>query len=360
LLYLLKNNFYLIFILVGISFHSISQEKQAVSVNIALWYQGKPGAVSISFDDASYTQYTSAYPILAAYGIKGTFSVVGEWTGEDPVYTAEPGSFEIKKMGWAELIELAENGHELAAHGYYHEKYNKNLDVADLVVDMKQIKDLIEFKTDRKVFTLNYPYSYASGNIPLAAAEVGYLFGRTGLDTINPPSPPDRYLLATQAILNQDDPDSILFRKWVDRSKDNWLILMYHHFFTENSKEMEIIRLHNVKNSYSVPPDVFEMQIKVLVKAGYWIAPICEIGKYIMERDNTEIRTVETEKKIHIFTFTNLDKNIYDHPLTIEAKLPWNKVKVEGSLCDGIFQTNDSKLYIDVLPETELILSKEQ
>lgn len=330
-----------------------------IRAQITPWYQNKPGAVSISFDDASYTQYTSAYPVLEKYNIKGTFSVVGEWVDEQPAYTAEEGFFEIKRMGWQQLLELFDHGHELAAHGYNHQKYDKQLPVPDLVLEMKKIKTLIESRTNSKVYTLNYPYSYASGNIPEAAREAGYLFGRTGLDTINPPSPDNRYLLASKAVLNEDQPDSSEFRDWINQSKGNWLILMYHHLFPMESKEMDIIRSHQVEYSYSLPPEEFEHQIEALVAAGYWIAPIGEIGRYIDERDHTEVKTITLKKKIYIYTVNNLDNSIYNLPLTLEIEIPWKKVKIEGSLHDGIVKTQNNKLFISVLPESQLILSKE-
>lgn len=337
----------------------MGQSDQIIKAKITTWYQNKPGAVSISFDDACYTQYSYAYPVLEKYQIKGTFSVVGEWVDDQAAYTAEPGSFEIKRMGWEQLLELFDHGHELAAHGYNHQKYDKQLPVPDLVTEMKQIKTLIESRTNSQVYTLSYPYSFASGNIPKAVREAGYLFGRTGLDTINPPDPDDKHLLASIAILNIDQPDSSEFRDWIDQSKGNWLILMYHHLYSLESKEMEIIRSHQVKYSYSVTPEEFENQIAVLVASGYWIAPISEIGRYIEERENTDVRTISLKKKIYIYTVTNLDKSIYNLPLTLEIEVPWKRVKIEGSLNDGLFKTQNNRLFISVLPESQLILSKE-
>jgi peptidoglycan/xylan/chitin deacetylase (PgdA/CDA1 family) len=335
------------------------QDSKKVTARITTWYQNKPGAVSVSFDDASYSQHTAAYPILEKLGIKATFSIVGEWVGEAPAFSAEPGSMEIKKMGWPQLLELYDQGHELAAHGYTHEKYDKLMPVPNLVEEMNKIKTLIESRIQTKVYTMNYPYSYASGNIPIAAEEAGYLFGRTGLDTVNPSSPGNMYLLATHVILNETSPDSVIFQNWLDQAKGNWLILMYHHLFEEGSKEMEIIRSHDVVNSYSLSPFQFEKQMKSLVSVNYWVAPVSTIGKYITERDNTEIRVIRTKKKIYINTFTNLNKNVYNHPLTIEVELPWKKVSVQGSLNDGIFTTEERKLYIDAYPEKQIVITKE-
>jgi len=341
------------------SLNVLGQDSKQVTARITTWYQNKPGAVSVSFDDASYSQYSAAYPVLEKLGIKGTFGIVGEWVGEEPAFSAEPGSMEIKKMGWPQLLELYDHGHELAAHGYTHEKYDKLLPVPDLVEEMKKIKTLIESRTHTKVYTMNYPYSYASGNIPIAAEESGYLFGRTGLDTINPSSPGNMYLLATHVILNASSPDSGTFQNWLDQAKGNWLILMYHHLFEEGSKEMEIIRSHNVVNTYSLTPFQFEKQMKSVDLADYWVAPISAVGKYITQRDNTEVRVIRTKKKIYINTFTNLNKNVFNHPLTIEIELPWKNVGVQGSRNDGIFKTGERKLFIDAYPEKQIIITKE-
>lgn len=349
----------LLIFLISITCHVFSQRRTELKATITTWYQNKPGAVSISFDDAGYTQYSFAYPVLERHNIKGTFSIVGEWVAEQPLYTAEPDQFEIQKMGWQQLLELHDHGHELAAHGYYHVRYDKFAPVPDLAVEMRKIRTLIETRTNSRVFTLNYPYSFASGNIPEAAREAGFMFGRTGLDTINPPAPYNMYLLATHVILNSEKPDPTLFRNWCDQAKGNWLILMYHHFFPLKSKEMELIRLHDVDYSYSIPPETFEKQIQTLIGTGYWIAPVSEVGKYITERDNTEVRTIRCRDQIYIHTVTNLDKELYDRPLTLEVTTPWKKVCVEGSLNDGVFQTENNMLYIDFMPETELILTKD-
>ena len=335
------------------------QKDNSVNAHFTTWYENKAGAISISFDDASFTQYEYAYPILKKFNLKATFSLVGEWTEDYPSFSAEPGCFEIQKMGWKQLEELSNNGHEIAAHGYYHRKYDKHKAVPELVLEMNKIKTLIESKTHATVYTIHYPYSYASVNIPIAAKEAGFLFGRTGLDTVNGANPRQMYLLASNAILNNESPDSVKFQKWINQAKGNWLILIYHHLFLNHSKEMELIRFHKVQNCYSLLPETFEKQMEKIIASGYWIAPIASIGKYIIERNNTKIKTVESKKKIYIYTFTNLDTDIYNQALTIEIELNWKRAKIEGSLQDGIVEIQNNKLLVNILPENELILSKE-
>jgi peptidoglycan/xylan/chitin deacetylase (PgdA/CDA1 family) len=337
---------------------SSAQYKGRAGAEITTWFQDKPGAISITFDDAAYSQYTNAYPVLTKYGIKATFSIVSEWVGEEPRFSSEDDSFDILKMGWPQLLELLEQGHELAAHGYRHEKYDKLMPVPELTDKMKQIKDLIESRTHEPVLTINYPYSYASANIPEAAREAGYLFGRTGLDTINSPSPSDMYMLASHAILNENSPDSTTLSKWIGEAKGNWLILMYHHFFGEGSRELGIMLAHGVQYTYSITPARFSKQIERLVSSGCWLAPVCSVGKYIAERDNTEIQTTRSRKAVHVYSTTSLDKRVYDQPLTLKIRIPWRKTRVEGSLTDGDYEPKNNSLLINFIPGREIVLKK--
>lgn len=337
------------------------QEPGKIKARFTTWYQNKAGAISLSFDDAGYSQYEFAYPLLEKYGFKGTFSIVGEWVAEEPTGFAETGYFEIKRMGWKQLLELHDHGHELSAHGMLHQRYDKFLPVAELTGQMSEIKTLIESRINDRVYTIHYPYSYASGNIPVAAGEAGYLFGRTGLDTINSSSPGtmEMYLLSSQAILNDDLPDSVKFAHWLKQTENKWLILMYHHFFTPDSKEMSIMKYHDVEYSYSISPAKFEKQLEAMAVSGYWVATIREVGKYITQRDHNEILLAIRKKKIKIDVGSSLDKTVYNQPMTIEIEIPWEKVKVEGSLNDGIFENRGNRIFIDVLPSRQIILTKE-
>jgi len=121
---------------------------------------------------------------------------------------------------------------------------------------------------------------------------------------------------------------------------------------------MTLLRKHAVKNSYSLPPEAFEWQVKQLVTSEYWIAPIQAVGKYIVERDNTVILISHQKNKMMINTTTDLNSTIYNQPLTLEVEVPWKMVSVEGSINDGILETKKHKLLIDVIPGEMTIISK--
>ena len=331
-------------------FSGFAVNGQKFSVEVCKWYQNKEGAISISFDDASYTQYEYAYPILEKYNIKATISLVGEWTHEKPTYSSEAGNFEIKKMGWNEIAELNNHGYEIAAHGYKHAKYNKHLPKTEIIQQMKEVKELIENNINTRVYTLHYPYSFTSYKIIEAAKEAGFLFCRTGRDSINPASPSDINFLYSKVILNNNKPDINQFSQWINQTNGKWLILMYHHLFPESSKETKIMEYHKVKNTYSVFPETFEEQIGIIANSNYWAAPISTIGKYIIERDNLKIKTKKIGKNIIINTETEIDTSIYNQAISLKITLPWHKVSVKGSTNDKIYEVKNNELLIDFIP----------
>lgn len=353
------HNLLLIIPAILISLQLSGQQQDIFSAKFTTWYQNKPGAVSVSFDDAGYSQYIYAYPVMEQYGFKGTFSIVGEWVQDDTSRFAEPGFFGINRMGWKQLLELKDHGHELAAHGMLHKKYDKYAPVPELAAMMNEIKSLIESKSGGRVFTMHYPYSFASENIPLAAREAGYLFGRSGLDTLNAANPGNMYLLASQAMLNNEVPDSALFMKWMEQAENNWLILMYHHFFTKESGEEAIMQSHDVYNTYSVTPENFTRQMEMLASTGYWVGTISEVGKYIIQREASEIIIKAGKRKIILTVGSSLDKAVFDQPMTIELNVPWLEYHVKGSLNDGFFSEGKKMIYLNVLPGQKVILSKE-
>ena len=337
----------------------LSAQNNKFSAEISPWFQNKPGAISISFDDASYTQYEYAYPVLEKYGLKATFGLVGEWTKENATYSAEPGMFQIKKMGWKEIRELQKKGYEIAAHGYLHQKYGKFLPVDTLVKQMKKIKNLIEAHTRKTVYTLHYPYSFTSDHIVSAANKSGFLFARTGdnfqyvsYGNFNP------HLLYSQPILNDTIPNDKNFSTWLKNTKGKWMILMYHHLFPDSSKEMKIMRYHNVLHTYSLLPATFDRQMKMVAESGYWIAPEYQVGKYMIERLHTEIKLKKWCKTLYIKAKTDLDTQIYNQKLTILIRTPWHKIKILRKNKKEIQTLTDGLLSIDIYPGERLKIKK--
>lgn len=351
----MKDRIFIAFITLWIS----NLTAQDFSAEICTWKYDKSAAVSITFDDASFTQYEYAYPILSKYHFKATYSLVGEWTKEQPSYSSEPGIFKIKKMGWQQIRKLHKAGNEIASHGYRHQRYGKRLPLDTLVSQMKKAKRLIESHIDDTCYTLQYPYSFTSNKITLAAKKAGYWFGRTGSETYNNATPENLFLLKTKAILSDTIPALQEFDNWLQQANGKWLILMYHHLFPKGSKEMHILNYHKIQHTYSLLPDTFDKQMQSLSNFNYWVAPVKTVGKYVVERQNTQIKVHRCLGRFVIKLQSELS-NKYSEALTVRIKVPWEKVKVKMNGRENIYYSEQGKLLLEALPNSIIIIKKEK
>jgi hypothetical protein len=166
------------------------------------------------------------------------------------------------------------------------------------------------------------------------------------------------FLLASQSVLNSHRPDSAMFTEWMDSARGNWLILMYHHLFSPDSREMGLLEMHHVENTYSLTPDEFEKQMNWLAASGYWLAPVGAAGRYATERENTTLSVTSSPKKIIIQCSSQPDISVYDHPLTLEIFTPWEYARIEGSLNGGLVESGSKPIYINIMPGSKLTLTK--
>ena len=286
---------------------------------IADFYNNKDGAISITFDDASYGQYEYAFPILNKYKFKATFSVVGKWIDDTCGVYSENGNIFYKRLSKKNVYSLWAKGNEIAWHGLEHIAYssNSNWNMLD-----KQLRSELKYEKFKfkpiKIHTLFYPYSKTKGKVVLATKSSGFLFGRTGGNNLyNIIGDIDYYLLNSFAVYNNTNPDSMNFLNIINGSKGKWCILLYHHIILDNSKQQKIFNRHNIQNTYAITPHTFNLQMEIISKKNYWVSTIYNIGRYLLQKENSElIITVENDR---VFATINcsLDNKIYNHEMTI-------------------------------------------
>lgn len=331
------------------------QEQISPEFRITDWFENKHGAISISFDDGSMTQYTEGVPVMDKYGIKATFALITEWMSENPSLSAEKGNFSIEKFGWKQARELLANGNEIASHNEFHIKLDTVPE--DKVLSMMiNSKKTIEQNINHPVYTFVFPYSSTKPFLFPLTVKAGYLFARTGTDQTNIKNDFNFSRLATYAIYNENNPSPEDFSEKIDSAYDKWIILNYHHLFRDDSKEMNLLRFHNVTNTYSVTPAMFERQMRIARNSNHWIAPISTVGRYVRQKENSRLEITDHNDRILVKTVVDLDKTVYNVPLTLEFTTGWKVIKVSNSLNDGIYNPRNNKVYINVLPNEEIIL----
>lgn len=87
-------------------------------------WNGKPGAVSFTYDDARPSQHSNLMPQLEELKIKATFFIA---------VTGAGGDFEAKKAQW---LQYAKNGHELANHTKAHVNTPADPNAAPVITEM--------------------------------------------------------------------------------------------------------------------------------------------------------------------------------------------------------------------------------
>jgi peptidoglycan/xylan/chitin deacetylase (PgdA/CDA1 family) len=129
--------------------------------------------VSITFDDGGENQYTSFFPILVKFGLRGTFYVVTSWIGKKGI------------LNWNHLAKLYSYGNEIGSHTYSHRNLvflpRDELDF-ELYTSLTSLR-----RFDCK--TLAYPYGAYNRQV-IDCAKKYYLGGRGCFD-IN-----DRFLVS--------------------------------------------------------------------------------------------------------------------------------------------------------------------
>jgi len=330
-------------------------QKPAATFSICNYYNNRAGAVSITFDDADFSQYEYALPTLGKYNLKGNFGLVDSWLHETPSLIAEEGSFAIKRLGIKQVHDIIYEGHEVSFHGNEHKKY-AGLSTAQIIKDFQESKKSLEAKLGITISVIHYPYSNSPEIIVNAAKNAGFLFGRTGDAIPGKNTNADFMKLASIVFLNSDNPSITRLDSILANNKNSWTVLLYHHIFPKISKEYKLYEAHNVTNTYTVTPADFVKQIRLVRNSGYWIAPISAIGKYSKQRNSAVIKTTAHENAIFLRVDCPLNPEIYNHPLTIRVETKYKKFKITNCAADGTYNTRSNVLFFNIYPNQDVTI----
>ncbi|HNZ42509.1 MAG TPA: polysaccharide deacetylase family protein [Bacteroidales bacterium] len=327
----------------------------ATKFSICPYYGNRAGAVSITFDDADYSQYEYALPTLGKYNLKANFGLVDSWLHETPSLIAEEGSFAIKRLGIKQVHDIIYEGHEISFHGNEHKKY-AGMSAAQIIKDFQESKKSLEAKLGINISVIHYPYSNSPDIVVNAAKNAGFLFGRTGEATPGKNANNDFMKLNSVVFLNSENPSITILDSILANNKNSWTVLLYHHIFPKISKEYKLYESHNVTNNYTVTPADFVKQIRLVRNSGYWIAPISAIGKYSKQRNSAVIKTSAHENAIFLRVDCPLNPEIYNHPLTIRLETKNKKFRITNCAADGIYNARSNVLFFNIYPNQDVTI----
>jgi len=326
-------------------------------VAIAPFRNDAEAAVSIVFDDGKLSQYAYALPILEKHGFLASFSITTSLLS--PEKTSLEEAHLSQWMDWSYVKALSEKGHEIASHSVEHIALPE-LSPEEIVRELKDSKMQIEEKIEQPCISFVYPFSMVSPEVRKIAEEAGYICARSYGASYNELIP-DFYELKGFSILRNKNPSLVNFTRWIvgAMTAKKWLILIYHNVVPEADPELIKWKKEHVgEDTYNLYPSTFDFQIQLIKDSKLWVAPMGEVAKYLKERMHTRVQYDFGQDRIAVRLRCDLPREIYNVPLTLKMRTSWSRVKVKGSLSDGVVEVKNGMVIVDSYPNSQIIVEK--
>lgn len=132
---------------------------------------GRSRPLLITFDDASCTVLTHAFPILRAHGFRAAVFMVSSGIGGPAVWDGEGESSPHRLLSVPELALLRRHGWSMGSHSHTHARLKG---AADAAVQFGHSKRVLEAALGAEVPWFAYPYGDFDDAAKVAAARSGY------------------------------------------------------------------------------------------------------------------------------------------------------------------------------------------
>ncbi|MCX5800733.1 MAG: polysaccharide deacetylase family protein [Candidatus Eisenbacteria bacterium] len=330
----------------------------SVRARVATWPDDKDAAISVSFDDGTANQVDYALPILESLGIKATFGLCASWTGETRKTLELSKGCVRTQLSIGDARRLVRLDHEIASHGFRH-VFLDTLSGLALDHELKDSKSFLERALGENVSVLHYPFSRVNDRVKEAARRAGYTAAR-GRGLINSATP-DEFLLQSVSIVSDTLPSSGRLAELLTELKRNkgWLIFTYHNVLPSASPEAGCYRKLSSDEPYYVTQAAFRRQMEELKATGFYMARESDVLKYIRARDNVKL-IVREEKDKAVIKVQMLSADIsYEKGISLILNLPWEKVRVQGSLSDSHYAVHGGRLAVKAAVGSEVTVYRE-
>ena len=236
------------------------------------WPEGKRGAVSVTFDDARFSQIDTGLPILDEYGAKATFYV-------------SISSLEKRLDAWKKAVA---NGHEIGNHSLTHpcsgnfsfarEKALENYTLNKMHYELEEANIIIERLLNVRPVSFAYPCGQKfvgrgqnlKSYIPVVAEN--FLTGRGWMDEwSNDPGFCDMSQLMGVEL---DGKDFEQVKQWIDKTTANggWLVFCGHDI-GESGRQTTLSPTLKALCEYAKDP-----------ANGLWLDTVQTVANYIVKQ----------------------------------------------------------------------------
>ena len=333
---------------------AFSQPWQYGQMFVKTWADDKKAAFSFTFDDAAMSHYTYAKPIVDSFGFKATFFIPTSFLTDDL-----PG---ILRYGtWNQFREMSLEGHEIGSHSVTHPDLitlplGDTLTPGTQLYELYQSKKIIEQKIpNRQCISFAYP-SLAFDTSVINLTSQFYQAARTGAS-----APIDSALIGTDFyhIGGYEE----LFSSPRNSTNDDLDELYDFENYTQTAiytGRWGILEAHEVVPFSQIPglaqSEYYPMSSEWLTSLCQWIKQKSDnkeiwvetmgnVVRYMKEREILQYDVFhQTDYRIKIVAFEDLDRHIYNYPLSVLILVPpsWNRVVVsQDSSVDTVNTVHD-------------------
>jgi hypothetical protein len=290
---------------------------------ICKFYRNLDGAASFSFRGNDYSHLEMAIPVLDKYHVKASFALQPDLLAENSERLQTDAAGPRRRATTREVMTLYNNGHDLILHtnqnakeGYREFSQKTGVDPEILVSEEALNPDKEEeiyfsrsFKTGNNLFR-GIQYRNVNGNMT-SASEL----------------------------------DSLL-----TRNAEKWVILNYQ-YLTNNLESVREQSLFSLQKE-------FEWHLRLARNHRFWLAGEWDVYRYLKERKASAIKARRYDNNIIVEVDNDLDKSVFDFPLTVCYQTDASYVRVSTEDREYTLTNRKGSVYFDIIPGQQVTLKE--
>ena len=283
-------------------------------IKVADYKDGKECAVSLTFDDSMKEHYTIVAPELEKRGFRGTFWMCGGWMPAEPQY-------DTTHFTWAEAKEMSDKGHEMSNHSWSHPNMT-TLSEDELKEQIRKNDEAILANLGKPSTTFCFPYN-AYNDAVLAEVMKGRIGARLKEFWLGGQHSPKEYL-------QKQIEDALAAGSWI------------------------VGMTHGINYGYDCYEDASEftgfLDYLKSLEDRIWVGTFRDVAAYTAVAKGISLDISKDGKEITVVPATNLDRTLYETPLTLEVNTDGKKIKAQqdGKALEASYR--NGKAYITFCP----------
>ena len=283
-------------------------------IKVADYKDGKECAVSLTFDDSMKEHYTIVAPELEKRGFRGTFWMCGGWMPAEPQY-------DTTHFTWAEAKDMSDKGHEMSNHSWSHPNMT-TLSEDELKEQIRKNDEAILANLGKPSTTFCFPYN-AYNDAVLAEVMKGRIGARLKEFWLGGQHSPKEYL-------QKQIEDALAAGSWI------------------------VGMTHGINYGYDCYEDASEftdfLDYLKSLEDRIWVGTFRDVAAYTAVAKGISLDISKDGKEITVVPATNLDRTLYETPLTLEVNTDGKKIKAQqdGKALEASYR--NGKAYITFCP----------